>query len=193
MIRTPDTGLPTADAGGFVRADFRFIHDYYTGMCSHLLHKAFGRPAPLCDTGTIICFEDHLSHVHHSPAHVSGGLVPDARGLGAAHREFVAEYGLRNHGFLRGREGSEGISHAMMAESHALPGQLIVGTDSHTPNRSALGCAVFGVGTTDMTNAMVTETDRMTMPEVLRIELDGPIPAASPPRTSSCTCWPCPR
>jgi len=176
VIRTPDTAEPAADAGGFVRADFRFIHEYYTGMCSHLLHKTFGRPAPLRDTGTIICFEDHLSYVHRSPAHVGGGLIPDAHQLGAAHREFVAEYGLRNHGVLRGGEGSEGISHAMMAESYALPGQLIVGTDSHTPHSGSLGCVAFGVGTTDMANAMVTEAVRMIMPEVLRIELDGPIP-----------------
>ncbi len=34
-----------------------------------------------------------------------------------------------------------------MAERYALPGQLIVGTDSHTPHSGALGCVAFGVGT----------------------------------------------
>jgi 3-isopropylmalate/(R)-2-methylmalate dehydratase large subunit len=175
-MKTADTGTLNPGTGGFVRADFRFIHEYYTGMCSHLLHKTFGKPAPLQDPDTIICFEDHLSYVHRSPVHVRGGLIPEVRGLSAAHREFVAEYGLRSHGYLPGGEGSEGISHAMMAESYALPGQLIVGTDSHTPHSGALGCVAFGVGTTDMANSMVTGAVRLTVPEVLRVELVGPIP-----------------
>jgi 3-isopropylmalate/(R)-2-methylmalate dehydratase large subunit len=70
-----------------------------------------------------------------------------------------------------------GISHAMMAEHYALPGQLVVGTDSHTPHSGALGCVAFGVGTTDMANAFVTGAVRLTVPESLRIELDGRLPA----------------
>jgi 3-isopropylmalate/(R)-2-methylmalate dehydratase large subunit len=175
-VKTADIGILRPGAGGFVRADFRFIHEYYTGMCSHLLHKTFGKPAPLQDPGTIICFEDHLSYVHRSPVHVQGGLIPEVRALSTAHRDFVAEYGLRSHGYLAVGEGSEGISHAMMAESYALPGQLIVGTDSHTPHSGALGCVAFGVGTTDMANSMVTGTVRLTASEVLCVELIGQIP-----------------
>ena len=53
----------------------------------------------------------------------------------------------------------------MMAEHYALPGQLIVGTDSHTPHSGALGCVAFGVGTTDMANALVTGAVRLTIPQ----------------------------
>src|SRR5690349_8801039 len=64
----------------------------------------------------------------------------------------------------------------MMAERYALPGQVVVGTDSHTPHSGALGCVAFGVGTTDMANAFVTGAVRMTVPQTLRIELQGAIP-----------------
>src|SRR3546814_12911462 len=64
-----------------------------------------------------------------------------------------------------------------MAEHYALPGQLVAGTDSHTPHSGALGCVAFGVGTTDMANAFVTGAVRMTVPESLKIELRGPRPA----------------
>ena len=73
--------------------------------------------------------------------------------------------------------GSQGISHAMVAERYALPGQLIVGTDSHTPHSGALGCVAFGVGTTDIANAFVTGAVRITMPESLRVDVAGPLPA----------------
>lgn len=163
-------------SGIFVRADRRFIHDIYTAMCRFMLHDAFGETPVLEDTASILTFEDHYSYAHRSPAHVERGLLPHVRALSEAHRAFVAEHGLTDHGYLPGGEGSEGISHALVAERYALPGQLIVGTDSHTPHSGALGCLAFGVGTTDMANAMVTGMVRLTVPEVLRIEMQGSPP-----------------
>jgi 3-isopropylmalate/(R)-2-methylmalate dehydratase large subunit len=114
---------------------------------------------------------------------VSQGLVGGVQGLSRAHRAFVDKHGLTHHGYLQaleagdeGNTGSVGISHALVAERYALPGQLIVGTDSHTPHSGAVGCVAFGVGTTDMANAFVTGAVRFTMPEVLRIECAGVLP-----------------
>lgn len=64
-----------------------------------------------------------------------------------------------------------------MAELYAKPGQLIVGTDSHTPHSGALGCVAFGVGTTDIANVFMTGAVRMVMPEGIRIELVGKLPS----------------
>ena len=163
--------------GGFVRADWRFCHEYFTGMVAHLLHSNFGRPVQLHDVRTILLFEDHLTLAHRSPVHVQGGLLPGVRNLSLAHREFAAEYGIRDHGALPSGEGSEGICHALMAEQYALPGQLVVGTDSHTTHSGAVGCLAFGVGSTDMANSMLSGVARLTVPETLRIELIGPVPA----------------
>jgi 3-isopropylmalate/(R)-2-methylmalate dehydratase large subunit len=168
-------------SGGFVQADWRFIHEYYTGMCTHMLHKEFGRPLKLHDPATILAFEDHLSYSNRSPVHLKNGLMANVRHLSDAHRAFAEDYNIRNHGYLGGAdvaagEGSEGISHAMMAESYALPGQVVVGTDSHTPHSGALGCLAFGVGTTDMANSMVTGAVRFTVPRSLRVEFKGGIP-----------------
>lgn len=178
------TGLtgadPGAGEGGFVRADWRFIHEYYTGMAAHMLHAAFGRPLALRDPGSVIVFEDHTSYVAESPAHVRGGLLPHVQRMVEAQRAFAAEYGLRSHRTLTEAEAAlddgrhqAGISHAMVAEHYALPGQLVVGTDSHTPHSGALGCVAFGVGTTDMANAFMKGAVRLTMPQSLRIVLDG--------------------
>ncbi|HVJ60221.1 MAG TPA: aconitase family protein [Burkholderiaceae bacterium] len=183
-LATPDTPAPlTVGAGGFVRADWRFIHEYYTGMCAYLLDSTFGAALRLHEPDTILTFEDHLSYVHRSPVHVAQNLVGNVRGLSDAHRAFAARHGLREHGYLQdlpagdsGNTGSEGISHAMMAEQYAMPGGLLVGTDSHTPHSGALGCVAFGVGTTDMANAFVTGAVRFTLPAELRIEFDGTLP-----------------
>jgi 3-isopropylmalate/(R)-2-methylmalate dehydratase large subunit len=180
-----DTTLdtPTLGNGGFVRADWRFIHEYYTGMASHMLRATFGDPLRLVEPGTIVVFEDHTSYLDESPAHAGSPLRPRMQAMCDAQRAFAAEHGLRLHRTLteaqaRLDDGTNvaGISHAMMAEHYVLPGQLVVGTDSHTPHSGALGCVAFGVGTTDMANAFVTGAVRLSMPAVLRIELDGTLP-----------------
>ncbi len=176
---TPGAALAVGE-GGFVRADLRFIHEYYTGMAAYLLEAEYGEALELHDQASIVAFEDHLSYVHRSPAHVSQGLIGGVQGLSRAHRAFVDRHGITHHGYLQaleagdaGNTGSQGISHALVAERYALPGQLIVGTDSHTPHSGALGCVAFGVGTTDMANAFVTGRVRFTMPPVLRVECRG--------------------
>ncbi|MCD2512462.1 aconitase family protein [Comamonas endophytica] len=178
------SAAPAVGDGAFVRADWRFIHEYYTGMAAHMLHAAFGRPLALRDPESIIVFEDHTSYVEESPAHVIGGLVPNVQRMVQAQRDFASDYRLRSHRTLTEAEarlddGSNvaGISHALVAEHYALPGQLVVGTDSHTPHSGALGCVAFGVGTTDMANAFVTGAVRLTMPASVRVVLDGQLRA----------------
>ncbi|MEK9923349.1 MAG: aconitase family protein [Rhodospirillales bacterium] len=159
--------------GGFVQADYRFIIEYYCPMAVHMLVKAFGHPLDLEAPDTIILFEDHLSYAHRSPTHVRLGLLDGVNALSAAHRQFADAYSLKNHGWLIGEEGSEGISHAMMIERYALPGRVVVGTDSHTPHSGALGCFAFGVGTTDMANAFMTGAIRLNMADSLLVRLEG--------------------
>ncbi|MFO1328454.1 MAG: aconitase family protein [Rubrivivax sp.] len=163
-------------APGFVRADLRFVHEYYTGMCAHLLQQQLGGAPALHDPATIVCFEDHLSYVHRSPLHQGQDLTGGVRRLQQAHRAFVARHGLVDHGIRPDGEGSQGISHALVAERYAQPGQLIVGTDSHTPHSGALGCVAFGVGSTEMAFAFTTGQVRLGDPEVLRVQVDGRLP-----------------
>jgi 3-isopropylmalate/(R)-2-methylmalate dehydratase large subunit len=179
---TPDQ--PQTGDGLFVRADWRFIHEYYTGMADTLMKNALGQDFTLQSPAQIVVFEDHTSYVEESPAHVRGGLIANMHAMSQAQRNFAARHGLRMHRTLTDAEvlqddGSNvaGISHAMVAEHYALPGQVVVGTDSHTPHSGALGCVAFGVGTTDMANAFVTGAVRVTLPECVRIELQGRLPA----------------
>jgi 3-isopropylmalate/(R)-2-methylmalate dehydratase large subunit len=167
-----------------VRADWRFIHEYYTGMADTLLRGALGPDFRLQRPEQIVVFEDHTSYVDESPAHVRGGLIANMHAMSQAQRDFAKRHGLRMHRTLTDAEvlqddGSNvaGISHAMMAEYYALPGQVVVGTDSHTPHSGALGCVAFGVGTTDMANAFVTGAVRVTLPECVRVALHGQLPA----------------
>nr|WP_252724320.1 aconitase family protein [Vibrio hepatarius] len=174
LVPTKDTGVDVSiNKGVFVHAHWRFFHEYYTGMCSSLLNEVFPDTLYLYEKESIVAFEDHLSYMHKSVIHMTNGLVDKLQGLSAVHREFTEKHGLISHGYLKNSEGSEGISHAIMAERYALPGQIVAGTDSHTCHSGALGCVAFGVGSTEMANCLVTGMIRLTMPESILIELNG--------------------
>ncbi|MBP8295304.1 MAG: 3-isopropylmalate dehydratase [Burkholderiales bacterium] len=178
LLRNADSAAALVPGeGAFVRAHWRFIIEVYTGMAVNTIRAAFGEVPKLVDPASILCFAEHFSYIHESPAHIKGNLVPGIRVLHQDHEQFAREHGIRSHGYQPGMEGSEGICHPMMAELYALPGQVVVGTDSHTPHSGALGCLAFGVGTTDMANAMLTGAVRLTLPESIRIELRGVVPA----------------
>jgi 3-isopropylmalate/(R)-2-methylmalate dehydratase large subunit len=60
-----------------------------------------------------------------------------------------------------------------MLESYALPGQVNVGSDSHTPHVGAIGCVAFGIGTTDVFNSWITKDVRVKVPESVKVIVRG--------------------
>ncbi|MPR10095.1 3-isopropylmalate dehydratase [Microvirga tunisiensis] len=159
--------------GIFLRADWRFSHDYFTGMCAHIMHQAFGDDVSLERPEQIIAFQDHLVLADESYPHVKNGMVPAVRELHDAHDHFSSKYPVRSHGKLPNERGAEGICHAILAEQYALPGQVIIGTDSHTPHSGSLGCLAFGAGATDIANSWVTGLIRCRVPDTIRVECVG--------------------
>jgi 3-isopropylmalate/(R)-2-methylmalate dehydratase large subunit len=159
--------------GIFLRADWRFSHDYFTGMCAHIMHQAFGDDVSLERPEQIIAFQDHLVLADESYPHVKKGMVPAVKELHDAHDHFSSKYPVRSHGKLPNERGAEGICHAILAEQYALPGQVIIGTDSHTPHSGSLGCLAFGAGATDIANSWVTGLIRCRVPDTIRVECVG--------------------
>lgn len=169
----PDFNDSKQGEGIFVAADWRFSHDYFTGMCEHLINNAFGDSVSLDRPESIIAFQDHLVLASESHPHVTQNLLSGVANLASGHDHFIQRYPVKSHGSLQGVNGSEGICHALMVERYALPGQVVTGTDSHTPHAGALGCFAFGAGATDIANSWVTGYIRCKHPETLRIELGG--------------------
>ncbi len=71
----------------------------------------------------------------------------------------------------------EGICHTVMPEKgHVLPGDLVVGTDSHTCTYGALGAFSTGVGSTDMAVAMISGKLWFMVPETIKMNIIGTLP-----------------
>jgi 3-isopropylmalate/(R)-2-methylmalate dehydratase large subunit len=87
-------------------------------------------------------------------------------------REFVKEQGIRNFYDIK-----EGICHQVVIEKgHILPGQLAVGTDSHTTSYGCLGALSTGIGATEMAVVWATGKIWLRVPESIKIIIDGKMP-----------------
>jgi 3-isopropylmalate/(R)-2-methylmalate dehydratase large subunit len=85
-------------------------------------------------------------------------------------REFAAAKGIVNYFEV----GEMGIEHALIPEKGlVLPGNLVIGADSHTCTYGAVGAFSTGVGSTDMAAGMATGTAWFKVPEAIRFELSG--------------------
>jgi 3-isopropylmalate/(R)-2-methylmalate dehydratase large subunit len=74
-------------------------------------------------------------------------------------------------------EVGEGISHQIVAErGRALPGDLVIGADSHTVTCGALNLFATGVGSSDLAAAMITGRVWLRVPETIRVTLAGTRP-----------------
>ncbi len=166
---------------GFIHADLRYSHEYVTPMAAMLWRTQVGAAAKVKDPATIFCFRDHLTFLDQAmtDARKAEGLLELALDLKRCQEEFAAEQGIRLYGELpslsgrSGGGGSEAICHSKMLEAHTLPGQVVVGSDSHTTHNGALGCLAFGIGTTALANAWLTGDVRIKVPRTLLIRVSG--------------------
>jgi len=160
---------------GFARTDLRFSHEYVTPMAAIFYEHYLGKDEPVNDAGSILFFRDHLTFLDEvlSEEKRKMGLLDLATQLKLKQQDFAKSRGIRLHGELTDRKGSEGICHSIITETYALPGQLNVGSDSHTPHVGAMGCLAFGIGTTDVFNSWFTKDVRVNVPESVKVVVRG--------------------
>lgn len=70
----------------------------------------------------------------------------------------------------------QGVCHQVMLERHVLPGDVVIGTDSHTCTYGGIGAFATGVGSTDGAAVMATGEIWLKIPETIRIGLTGKLP-----------------
>jgi homoaconitate hydratase family protein len=151
-------GNPEAMAGDIVQARVSFLMT--NDAVGELLVQAFealGRSP--WDKGRIAVILDHYIPATTENAARTHKLL----------RDFSKKHGL--HLF-----DQQGVCHQLMLEQFVLPGDLIIGTDSHTCTYGGLGAFATGVGSTDGAAAMATGEIWLKIPETIGIRLQGRLP-----------------
>ncbi|HEY6953288.1 MAG TPA: 3-isopropylmalate dehydratase large subunit [Bacteroidota bacterium] len=88
-------------------------------------------------------------------------------------REFVAAQGIAKFHDIRGDRG--GICHQILPESgYVRPGDVVVGTDSHTTSHGALGAFSFGIGATEMASVWALGVAlNIEVPATIKVNVTG--------------------
>jgi 3-isopropylmalate/(R)-2-methylmalate dehydratase large subunit len=176
FVKAGQIGVASVKPGDalFAVADVRFSHEYVTPMAASLLTQALGPDAKVTAPESVFAFRDHLTFLNKvmSPKHREMGLLEKAEGLATTQESFTERQGIKLYG-ENPEGGSEAICHNAVVEDLALPGQIVIGTDSHTCMAGVLGCFAFGVGSTDMANAWYTKDIRIRVPETVKYVLKG--------------------
>jgi 3-isopropylmalate/(R)-2-methylmalate dehydratase large subunit len=157
----------------FCRTDVRFSHDYTTAMCESLFTQGYGKGARIRNVESVFAFRDHLTFRNKimTDAEKQKGLHILVDNLASVQIDFCERQGIKLYGEVDG--GSEAICHNAVMEELGGPGQIIVGTDSHTCTAGALGAFAFGVGSTDMANAWFTDDIQVKVPSSVKYVLTG--------------------
>jgi len=150
-----------AVAGGIVicRVDLAFVQDT-TGPLTLRLFREAGFQQVANPEKTVL-FMDHAAP---SPQ----------RQLSTDH-VFMREFG-RGCGCIVNDVG-EGVCHQLVAERYAKPGDVVVGSDSHTVTAGALGAFATGMGSSDVAVVMALGKTWFRVPETIRVWLTGELSA----------------
>jgi len=126
-----------------------------TGTMAYLQFEAIGVPRVRTDLS--------VSYVDHNTLQVGFENADDHRFL----QSVAAKYGI-----YFSRPGN-GICHQVHLERFAVPGQTLLGSDSHTPTAGGLGMLAIGAGGLDVAVAMAGEPFYFPMPKVVLVRLAG--------------------
>ena len=155
LIRTHlVSGEMKAGAEIGLRVDQTLTQDA-TGTMVYLEFEALGLPQ--------VRTKCSVSYVDHNVLQTGFENADDHRFLQSA----AARYGL-----YFSRPGN-GICHQVHLERFAVPGQTLVGSDSHTPTAGGLGVLAIGAGGLDVAVAMAGEPFYLPMPKIVLVRLVG--------------------
>jgi 3-isopropylmalate/(R)-2-methylmalate dehydratase large subunit len=145
--------------------DAAMIHDI-TGPLAIQKFREMGG-SRVFDPGKVIMLFDHQVPADSIPAAQNHIFM----------RMFAEEQGIRN------LDINEGICHQVVEERGlAVPGEIVVGADSHTCMYGATGAFATGIGSTDMGFVLKFGALYFRVPETIRVEVSGSFPARVGPK-----------
>jgi 3-isopropylmalate/(R)-2-methylmalate dehydratase large subunit len=136
--------------------DYTFTHDAAGPLLIQQLNQLKNIPSNL-DKDRTVLFIDHA--------------VPSPTKELSNDQATVRNYAL-NNGLILSDAGN-GICHQILAEDYAAPGDLMVGTDSHSCTAGGLCAFGTGMGATDIAIAMKLRKTWMRVPESIKVNVSG--------------------
>ncbi|GMU24684.1 MAG: 3-isopropylmalate dehydratase large subunit [Phycisphaerae bacterium] len=176
-------GKSQVEAGDniWVNVDVLMTHDVCGPGTIGVFKEHFGEKARVWDPDRVVIIPDHYIFTADTKAHRNIEIL----------RSFVREQGIKYYydpDFIQGegmpnpykdptRTSYKGVCHkALPEEGHVRPGEILLGTDSHTCTAGAFGQFATGIGNTDAGFVMGTGKLWLKVPPTMRFVFHGQIP-----------------
>ncbi|HSU66148.1 MAG TPA: 3-isopropylmalate dehydratase large subunit [Tepidisphaeraceae bacterium] len=175
-------GHVNPDENVWVDVDVLMTHDVCGPGTIGIFHEKFGRNAKVWAKDKVVIIPDHYIFTADEKCHRNVQIL----------RDFVREQGLRYYydpEFVTTEPGMpnpykdptktnyKGVCHkALPEEGHIRPGEILIGTDSHTCTAGAFGQFATGVGNSDAAFVLGTGKTWLKVPQTMKFTFRGQIP-----------------
>jgi len=150
----------------WVDVDVLMTHDVCGPGTIGIFKKHFGPNAKVWDPEKVVIIPDHYIFTADAMAHRNVEIL----------RQFAAEQQLK-YFYDVGTERYKGVCHiALPEEGHTRPGEVLLGTDSHTCTAGAFGQFATGIGNTDAGFVLGTGKLWLKVPPTMRFVFRGQLP-----------------
>jgi 3-isopropylmalate/(R)-2-methylmalate dehydratase large subunit len=150
----------------WVNVDVLMTHDVCGPGTIGIFKQHFGKDAKVWDRDKVVIIPDHYIFTADKMANRNVDVL----------RSFAAEQGLP-YFYDVGTPRYKGVCHiALPEEGHTRPGEVLLGTDSHTCTAGAFGEFATGIGNTDAGFVMGTGKLWVKVPETMRFVFKGKLP-----------------
>src|SRR5215203_5451547 len=166
----------------WVDVDVLMTHDVCGPGTIGVFHEKFGKDAKVWDGDKVVIIPDHYIFTADQKCHRNVQIL----------RDFVKEQGLKYYydpEFVTSdptmpnpykdptKTNYKGVCHkALPEEGHIRPGEILLGTDSHTCTAGAFGQFATGVGNTDAAFTLGTGKTWLKVPQTMKFMFHGQIP-----------------
>ncbi len=165
----------------WVDVDVLMTHDVCGPGTIGVFKEQFGPDAKVWDPGKVVIVPDHYIFTADEKSHRNIETL----------RSFVREQGIKHYydpDFVHGegmpapyedpdQTGYQGVCHvALPQRGHVRPGEILLGTDSHTCTAGAFGQFATGIGNTEAAFVLGTGRLWLKVPPTMRFVFEGPLP-----------------
>lgn len=167
----------------WVDIDVLMTHDVCGPGTIGIFEEHFGKDAKVFDSGKIVIIPDHYIFTADPKAHRNIEIL----------RDFVKRQGIEYYYdpdfMIAGQQGVpqpyadpaattyRGVCHVALPQNgHIRPGEILLGTDSHTCTHGAFGQFATGIGNTDAGFVMGTGKLWLKVPQSMKFVLNGSLP-----------------
>ncbi|XP_075098522.1 3-isopropylmalate dehydratase large subunit, chloroplastic-like isoform X1 [Nicotiana tabacum] len=174
LARASDKPEVTPGDNVWVNVDVLMTHDIGGPASFGVFKEQFGQKAKVWNPEKIVIIPDHYIFTADERANRNVDVLRDY----CSEQNIKYFYDIKNRGNFGANPDYKGVCHVALAqEGHCRPGEVLLGTDSHTCTAGAFGQFATGIGTTGAGFVLGTGKLLLKVPPTLRFVMDGEMPS----------------